>query len=127
MREGLGGQRARAASIEARAAGVASSASTARVVGRIDQHRHGAWFFAAARSMAGPPMSMFSIGLVVAAVGPGDGRGEGVEVHDQQVDRLRCRARAITASSMPRRPSRPPWIFGCSVLTRPSMISGKPV
>ena len=34
---------------------------------------------------------------------------------------------AITASSMPRRPSSPPWIFGCSVLTRPSMISGKPV
>ena len=24
-------------------------------------------------------------------------------------------------------PSRPPWSFGCSVLTRPSMISGKPV
>ena len=33
----------------------------------------------------------------------------------------------MTASSVPRRPSRPPWIFGCSVLTRPSMISGKPV
>src|SRR6516164_1495184 len=26
-----------------------------------------------------------------------------------------------------RRASRPPWIFGCSVLTRPSSISGKPV
>ena len=34
---------------------------------------------------------------------------------------------AITASSMPARPSRPPWISGCRVLTRPSMISGKPV
>src|SRR5512141_236339 len=33
----------------------------------------------------------------------------------------------ITASSVPRRPSRPPWIFGCSVFTRPSMISGNPV
>src|SRR6185312_15770203 len=28
---------------------------------------------------------------------------------------------------MPRRPSRPPCTLGCSVLTRPSMISGKPV
>src|SRR5512139_192398 len=36
-------------------------------------------------------------------------------------------SRAMTASSVPRRPSRPPWIFGCSVFTRPSMISGKPV
>ena len=33
----------------------------------------------------------------------------------------------MTSSSIPRRASRPPWIFGCSVLTRPSMISGKPV
>src|SRR5688572_2611790 len=33
----------------------------------------------------------------------------------------------ITASSTPRRPSRPPCTRGCSVLTRPSMISGKPV
>ena len=30
---------------------------------------------------------------------------------------------AITASSMPRRPSRPPWTSGCRILTRPSMIS----
>src|SRR5690606_1206799 len=35
--------------------------------------------------------------------------------------------RDMTASSMPRRPSRPPCTTGCSVLTRPSMISGKPV
>src|SRR6185312_15972433 len=34
---------------------------------------------------------------------------------------------AITASSVPRRPSRPPCTLGCRVLTRPSMISGKPV
>src|SRR6185312_3086484 len=34
---------------------------------------------------------------------------------------------AMTASSTPRRPRSPPWIFGCSVLTRPPMISGKPV
>ena len=33
----------------------------------------------------------------------------------------------MTSSSMPRRPSRPPCTCGCRVLTRPSMISGKPV
>src|SRR4029079_12924626 len=34
---------------------------------------------------------------------------------------------AMTASSVPRRPSRPPCTRGCRVFTRPSMISGKPV
>src|SRR5688572_5958348 len=33
----------------------------------------------------------------------------------------------MTSSSVPARPSRAPWIFGCRVLTRPSMISGNPV
>src|SRR5258706_3521538 len=33
----------------------------------------------------------------------------------------------MTASSIPRRPSRPPWMRGWRVLTRPAMISGKPV
>src|ERR1700687_842858 len=30
-------------------------------------------------------------------------------------------------SGLSRTASRPPWIFGCRVLTRPSSISGKPV
>src|SRR5437016_1551131 len=34
---------------------------------------------------------------------------------------------AMTASSMPRRASSPPWMRGCRVLTRPAMISGNPV
>src|SRR5580692_10092463 len=34
---------------------------------------------------------------------------------------------ARTCSASWRIASRPPWIFGCSVLTRPSIISGKPV
>src|SRR6188474_3171234 len=33
----------------------------------------------------------------------------------------------MTGSSTPRRPRRAPWISGCRVLTRPSMISGKAV
>ena len=57
-----------------------------------------------------------------------DRRLEGVEVDDHEVDgrdavlahRLDVR-RLVAAAKMP------PWIFGCSVLTRPSMISGKPV
>ena len=34
---------------------------------------------------------------------------------------------AATWSGSSRMPRMPPWIAGCSVLTRPSMISGKPV
>src|SRR5262245_51008927 len=34
---------------------------------------------------------------------------------------------AATCSARSRRASRPPWILGCRVFTRPSMISGKPV
>jgi len=34
---------------------------------------------------------------------------------------------AATCAGSSRRASRPAWIFGCSVLTRPSSISGKPV
>ena len=41
----------------------------------------------------------------------------------------RCRAPASPRrwSGSSRSASRPPWIFGCSVLTRPSIISGMPV
>src|SRR2546427_6560584 len=38
-----------------------------------------------------------------------------------------CSRIARTCSGRSRRPRRPPWIFGCSVFTRPSSISGKPV
>ncbi len=34
---------------------------------------------------------------------------------------------AATCSRLSRRASKPPWILGWSVLTRPSIISGKPV
>ena len=63
------------------------------------------------------------------AAGLGDGGLERVEVDDQQVDR----ADAVLLPAPPcaratsRRASRPPWIVGCSVFTRPSSISGKPV
>src|SRR5664280_3012115 len=38
-----------------------------------------------------------------------------------------CRSIAATCSGRSRRASKPPWIVGCSVLTRPSSISAKPV
>src|SRR5690606_16051014 len=38
-----------------------------------------------------------------------------------------CSAMVSRCSALSRRASRPPWIFGCSVLTRPSRISGDPV
>src|SRR6188508_2026079 len=38
-----------------------------------------------------------------------------------------CCSIAAMCSTLSRRASRPPWIAGCSVLTRPSSISGKPV
>src|SRR3954468_20018390 len=37
------------------------------------------------------------------------------------------RSIAAMCPALSRRASRPPWIVGCSVLTRPSSISGKPV
>src|SRR5436305_3506304 len=38
-----------------------------------------------------------------------------------------CSASAFMCAGTSRRASRPPWTFGCSVFTRPSSISGKPV
>ena len=51
-----------------------------------------AWFFAALRTIEGPPMSMFS--MISACVAPafGDRRLERVEVHDHEVDRLAAEA-----------------------------------
>src|SRR5665811_2108830 len=38
-----------------------------------------------------------------------------------------CCSSAASCSGLPRAASSPPWIFGCSVFTRPSIISGEPV
>src|SRR5438552_6889534 len=38
-----------------------------------------------------------------------------------------CSCSAAMCAGTSRRASRPPWIFGCSVFTRPSSISGNPV
>ena len=38
-----------------------------------------------------------------------------------------CSASDAMCAGRSRRASKPPWILGCRVLTRPSSISGKPV
>ena len=53
---------------------------------------------------------------------------ERIEVHAHQVDRLDLvLVQRPTCSSLERTASRPAWMRGWSVLTRPSRISGKPV
>ena len=68
--------------------------------------------------------------LDALVVGRALGRGglERIEIDHQQVDgRDAVRAAARACSALPRMASRPPWTLGCSVLRRPSIISGKPV
>ena len=67
--------------------------------------------------------------LVERAVGARHGLRERIQVDHQHVDRLdavRVPAPPCAPASS-RRASRPPWMRGCSVFTRPSSISGKPV
>ena len=77
------------------------------------------WFLAAARTMAGPPMSMSST--------------EGSEENGYRFDTTRSMAsiplvaRSSRCSGFDRSARMPPWILGCSVLTRPPSISGEPV
>src|SRR4249919_4183177 len=80
-------------------------------------------FFAAERSIAGPPMSMFSTISSIVLPGFTDTFSNGYRFStSRSIGAMPCCA--ITASSVPLRPSRPPCTSGCSVLTRPSIISG---
>ena len=86
------------------------------------------WFFAAARTIAGPA----DVDLLDALVRRGarrDRLGERVEVRHQQVERRDARARRAAATCSGRRvsASSPACTRGCRVLTRPSRHSGKPV
>ena len=74
-------------------------------------------------------MSMFSIASSNGDAGSRDRHLERIEIHRDEVDRARCPCSAIAARARARsrRASSAPWIAGCSVFTRPSSISGKPV
>ncbi len=66
--------------------------------------------------------------LVKSAVGLGDGLLEGVEVDADEVDGLNVvLLHRGEVSGLSRRARKPPWTWGWRVLTRPSIISGKPV
>ena len=85
-------------------------------------------FLAAERTMAGPPMSMFSIAS--ASVQPGlatvASKGYKFTINKSIVSML-CAFKAAMCSGVSRRASKPPCTLGCRVFTRPSSISGKPV
>ena len=97
------------------------------VPARVDDDGQPAWFLAAARTIAGPPMSICSTSS--SPRGPGGERlPERVEVDDDAAGTARCRARQGRRVAGSRgSASRPACTCGCSVLTRPSRISGKPV
>ena len=86
------------------------------------------WFLAAARSIVGPPMSMFSSTswsatpsrLTVAS------KGYRLPTSTSMVS-MPWACSSAMCSGRSRRASRPPCTTGCSVFTRPSSISGEPV
>jgi len=85
-------------------------------------------FLAAERTIAGPPMSMFSIASSSVQPGLATVASNGYRLTtSRSMVSMPWACSAAMCSGKSRRASRPPWIFGCSVLTRPSSISGKPV
>ena len=86
-------------------------------------------FLAAARTRLGPPMSICSIRSSNGVAGSAAARANGYRL----TTTTSMSADAVRRRRRPGRPARarrarmPPWICGCSVLTRPSIISGKPV
>ncbi len=86
-----------------------------------------AWFFAAARTIAGPPMSICSMDsstdapdATVSWNGYRLDTSSSNGATPRSVSCSRCAGRRVSAS-------RPACTRGCSVLTRPSSTSGKPV
>ena len=87
-----------------------------------------AWFFAAERTIVGPPMSISSIASERSTPGRATVSSKGYKLtHTRSIGPIPCSSIAWRWEGSSRRASSPPWIFGCSVLTRPSIISGKPV
>ena len=85
-------------------------------------------FLAALRTMAGPPISMFSIASSSVQFGLATVASNGYRFTiTMSILGMSCACIVATWSGKSRLPSMPPCTFGCSVLTRPSNISGKPV
>ena len=105
-----------------------SSSSTAGYCEASVSTPTSAQFLAALRTMAGPPMSMFSIASasVQPALATVASNGYRLTTRRSMVS-MPCAASAAICSGTSRRASRPPWTLGCSVFTRPSSISGNAV
>ena len=120
------------ASADRRPRGMAPSASRAA---RTASYREGevtiatdAWFLAAARTMLGPPMSISSTSSSNVMPGRRAAAAKGYRLTTTRSKGAIPAASSVSRWSARRRSaSRPPWTRGCSVLTRPSSISGAPV
>ncbi len=85
-------------------------------------------FFAADRSIVGPPMSMFSINSSAVRPAFAAVASKGYRfTTTRSIGAIPCSAACFWSSAWPRRKSSPPCTFGWSVLTRPPSISGHPV
>ena len=85
-------------------------------------------FLAALRTMAGPPISMFSIASSSVQPGLATVASNGYRLTtSKSIVAMPCACNASICSGTSRRASKPPCTLGCKVLTRPSSISGKPV
>ncbi len=78
--------------------------------------------------MLGPPISISSIRWLNAMPGFAAVCTNGYRfTTTMSIGVMPCSPRVAMSSGRPRRARMPPWTAGCSVFTRPSMISGKPV
>ncbi len=85
-------------------------------------------FFAAERSIAGPPISMFSIASSSVQSGFATVASNGYRLTTTMSNgTMPWDAIVFMWKAFFRTARIPPWIFGLSVFTRPSSISGKPV
>ena len=85
-------------------------------------------FFAAERTIAGPPISIFSMASSSVQLGWATVASNGYKLTTtMSILGILAAFMADTCSGKSRRPKMPPCTFGCSVLTRPSNISVKPV
>ena len=78
--------------------------------------------------MLGPPISISSTSAANAMSGVAAAFTKGYRfTTTMSIGVMLCCPRVAMSSLRPRRARMPPWTAGCSVFTRPSMISGKPV
>ena len=103
-----------------------SSVDERCIVGRVADHRDEGVILRRRADHRGTADVDLLDGLSAGHAGPRHRRLEGIEIADDEIDLAdrmgrRDRRGRIRGS---RRARMPPWIFGCSVLTRPPSISG---